>query len=455
MKKAISVLLILTMILSLAACSKKDDPKSEDNSKVTEAPSVTKDAEPSKAAETTPEPTKEATPEPTKEVTPEPTATPTPEPTEEPEPDPDYDEFQVDVELKGLYLCENGWSMTVEPEGSADIISVFGEHTDKSTFGSYHMFWTNYDSQANALVSSQEIYHYMADEMQRDVLETENTFELVADGVIYWVNEDMQFIKVSDDTSENPNYINYDYNYEGGDYGDGFGAEFTLENKEIVDLVGTTFYGVYCQSASDPMVGSLYPYYGDEMSLDTLDEFNCAFLYLGLEEDQGQLCFLEEGMNEDVTWTLEEDEFGTVLLLNGSYSGETYRGRFYWDNEDVRPYVCVRIGEYDLWMSSDPGIVSIAMTEEEALQAIINYINETDESMSRMLENGEYGVALGVATLEDGNIWVWLRSYTGAYKYYYIDPASGETHVTEFAPMMDDAVETPIDESLNAWDYVY
>lgn len=343
MKKAISVLLILIMVMSLAACGKKEDPQPANQA--TEAPTVTK------AAETTPEPTKEPTPEPTEE--------PVPEPTEEPEPDPDYDEFQSDVELEGLYLCENGWSMTVEPEGSADIIFVFGEHTDKDTFGSYHEFWTNYDSKANALVSSSEIYHYVADEMIADVLDTENTFKLVDDGVIYWVNEDMQFLKVSDDTSENPNYIRADYNYEGGDYGDGFGAEFTLEDQNVVDLVGTTFYGVYCQSADDPMVGSLYPYYGDEMSMETMDEFNSAFLIFGVEQDQGQLCFLDDGINEDATWTLDEDEFGTVLVMTGSYTGTEYRGRFYWDNEGQRLYAMVHIGDHDLWLSNDTSIVSL------------------------------------------------------------------------------------------------
>jgi hypothetical protein len=203
------------------------------------------------------------------------------------------------------------------------------------------------------------------------------------------------------------------------------------------------------------MVGSIYPYYGDEMSMETMDEFNAAFLYLSIDGDQGQLCFLELGMNEDITWTLEEDEFGTVLVLNDGYTGESYRGRFYWDDADARLYVCVRIGEYDLWLTCDPRLVSIGLTEEEALQAIINYINETNESLAGMLEEGQYGVAIGVSTEDDESIRVWLRSYTGAYKFYYIDPVSGETHVTEYAPLMDDATEQPIDESLNARSYLY
>ena len=248
-------------------------------------------------------------------------------------------------------------------------------------------------------------------------------------------------------------------NYYGGDYGDGFGAEFMLEDQEFVDVIASTYYGVYCQSADDPMEGFFYPYYGDEMSLETMDEFNAAFLSLGIEEDQGQLCFLEKGMNDDVSWTLGNDEFGTYIYLDDPYTGEVYKGRYYMDLENGRLFVQVRIGEYDLWMTNDTRLISYSsdsykLDEDTALRAIENYLAEYNESMYEMLKNEEYGVADGVYTTEDETIVVWLRTYTGAYVNYYIDPLSGETYVTETSPLTENTVETPLDETLNAWEYV-
>ena len=268
-------------------------------------------------------------------------------------------------------------------------------------------------------------------------------------------------IDEDDDIWDNPFIVSPDDNDygDGGDYGDGFGAEFTLEDQEFIDVIATTYYGVYCQSADDPMVGTYYPYYGDEMSMETMDESNAAFLYLGMEEDQGQLCFLEKGMNEDVTWSLGKDEFGTYILLDDGYTGEVYKGRFYWDYENTRILVMIRIGEYDLWLTNDTRVIadtssSRTMDEETALRAIEKYLAENDESMYEKLQTGDYGTADGVYTDEEnGTIVVWLRTYTGAYRNYYIDPDSGETYVTETSPLTDNSVETPTDETLNAWDY--
>ena len=348
MKKAISVLLIFVMVLALAACGKKEEPKPAEN-KATEAPATTKAAEP------TPEPTKEVTPEPTQEVTPEPTQEVTPEPTTEPEPDPMDDPEPFD-----------------EP-----------------------------------------------------------------------------------DPFDDPGYYS-------GDAGDGFGADFPLETTEFVDLVGSSFFGVYCQSADDPIAGSYYPYYGTEMSLETMDEFDAAFLYLGLEEDDAYLCFLERGINEEVRWSINADEFGNYILLDDAYTGEVYKGRFYWDTENERLFIQVRIGEYDLWLTDDTRLIadsystsSYRMDEVNALEAIERYIAATNEGLYEMIQTGDFGVADGVYTDDKtGEVVVWVRSYTGAYWSYHIDPVSFEAYVTETSPLTDNAVETPTGETLNVLDYV-
>ena len=334
MKKVISVLMILVMIMALAACGKKEDPSDSGNAAVTQAEENKKDTEPTKASEPTPEPTKEVTPEPTL--------------------NPEDDEFYGFGQIyAGVYLCDNGWSLTVEPEGAAAVINVFGEHTDMETFGSYHEFWTNFNKDTMVFSSFNEVYHYVADEMTSDVLDVENTFEVIGDRIL-WINEDMEFVKYSDDTSDNPNYVGG--NYFSGDVGDGFGAEFILEQQETVDVIGTTFYGVYCECWDYSADSFYYPYYGNEMSMDTMDEFNAAFLKLGTEDDLGEFCFLATGINSDVTWSMEDGR----LIMTNINSGDIYEGLFYWDTEGQKMYVCVRVEEYDVWMTADTEIIAPA-----------------------------------------------------------------------------------------------
>ena len=73
MKKVLSILLVLAMVLSLAACTKEETPSNGGNTQTTtDAPATTTEPAKPTADATTPAPTSEAT-------TPEPTAEPTPE----------------------------------------------------------------------------------------------------------------------------------------------------------------------------------------------------------------------------------------------------------------------------------------------------------------------------------------------------------------------------------------
>ncbi len=92
MKKFSALLIILVLVLSLAACGKKNEENkatgTPEPTKEATTPEPTKEATPEPTEEVTPEPTEEVTPEPTEEVTPEPTEEATPEPTEEVTPEP-------------------------------------------------------------------------------------------------------------------------------------------------------------------------------------------------------------------------------------------------------------------------------------------------------------------------------------------------------------------------------
>ncbi len=93
------------------------------------------------------------------------------------------------------------------------------------------------------------------------------------------------------------------------------------------------------------------------------------------------------------------------------------------------------------------------MTEEEALAAVKNYCYEQNPDLKDIEEAGEYVVYWEVEPSVDGRIVVLFRSYTAAETRYYIDPATGETYVTELVPGIIDEEERT-EETLNMKDYM-
>ena len=94
------------------------------------------------------------------------------------------------------------------------------------------------------------------------------------------------------------------------------------------------------------------------------------------------------------------------------------------------------------------------MTKDQALSAVMAFCFEYYRmlNLEQKIADG-YGVDFGPFSDERKDICIWFRSYTGSYEYFYIDPISGYTYVTEFMPLMDEG-EKMTDITLNAWDYV-
>ena len=97
--------------------------------------------------------------------------------------------------------------------------------------------------------------------------------------------------------------------------------------------------------------------------------------------------------------------------------------------------------------------VSETLTEDQALAAIKNYCFKNNPDLQSMVDSGEYDISWEVSTNESGEIVVLYRSYTAAQIRYYIDPASGETYVTELVPGIIDE-EQRTDESFNVKDHL-
>lgn len=92
------------------------------------------------------------------------------------------------------------------------------------------------------------------------------------------------------------------------------------------------------------------------------------------------------------------------------------------------------------------------ITEDRALEAIKNYCYFNFPDVKGMEGSEDYTVYWDVSTNENDQIVVLFRSYTAALIRYYIDPATGETYVTEQVPgIIDDEQRT--DETFNIKDY--
>ena len=93
------------------------------------------------------------------------------------------------------------------------------------------------------------------------------------------------------------------------------------------------------------------------------------------------------------------------------------------------------------------------ISEDQAYNAVINYCKATNPDFDAEINSEGYTEYWDVSTDENGKIVVLYRSYTAAQIRYYVDPASGETYVTEFVPGITDE-EQKTGETFNARDYL-
>ncbi|MCR4587575.1 MAG: hypothetical protein K5682_04130 [Lachnospiraceae bacterium] len=93
------------------------------------------------------------------------------------------------------------------------------------------------------------------------------------------------------------------------------------------------------------------------------------------------------------------------------------------------------------------------ITDSMALDAVKNYCFTMVPDLKEGMEAGTYNVSWEVESSDDTRIVVLYRSYTAAEVRYYIDRATGETHVTEFVSGITEE-EQPTDESFNVRDYL-
>lgn len=94
-----------------------------------------------------------------------------------------------------------------------------------------------------------------------------------------------------------------------------------------------------------------------------------------------------------------------------------------------------------------------ALSSEQALSAVERYCYISNPDLKGIVDAGQYPVSWEVASSSEDEIVILYRSYTGAEVRYYIDPVSGDAHVTEYVSGVT-GEEQPSGETLNVWDYL-
>ena len=88
------------------------------------------------------------------------------------------------------------------------------------------------------------------------------------------------------------------------------------------------------------------------------------------------------------------------------------------------------------------------ITDEEALDAVRNFVASTNPDITSMEDSDDYTVYFEVESSTGEEIVVLFRSYTASQTRFYIDRHTGETEVTELVPGIIDE-ETPTGETFN------
>ena len=94
------------------------------------------------------------------------------------------------------------------------------------------------------------------------------------------------------------------------------------------------------------------------------------------------------------------------------------------------------------------------ITADRAVTAVMRYCLLGNPDLAGAAGSGEYPVYWDISSIDENEIVVVFRSYTGAENRYHIDPLSGQTYVTELVPGIINE-EQRTEESLNAWDYLF
>lgn len=217
----------------------------------------------------------------------------------------------------------------------------------------------------------------------------------------------------------------------GGNSGYSYAPRKGVYYNGNADFAGALYYNTYMSKRDVGELGTDYwvldinfnDLDGDGVPSD--DELQNSGEYVGSSEYHNET-------DKDMT----EDEIKTVISLYESYDMKQITGRM----------------DYSTFLDKLAG-KEVGITGEQALAAIKKYCIEKNADLESIVNSGDYNVYWNIESIDDSDIVVLYRSYTGAQLRYYVDRFSGSTYSKEFVPGITEE-EQWTDEYFNVKDYI-
>ena len=290
------------------------------------------------------------------------------------------------------------------------------------------------DKQEEQYSSYQDLYAHLAklysiqdDKNQFDLIyaDDDDIPEFVVGYAGYWVS----LVAYEDGKAH---YLMNRWPYgAGGNGGYSYAPKKGIYYNGNADHAGAIYYNTYMSKRDEGELGT--DYWVKDINFNDLDgdgwpsedELQASGEYVGSSE-----YYNETG--KDMT----EEEIKAVISLYESYEMKQISGRM----------------DYPTFLDKLAG-KEVGITEEQALAAIKNYCIEQNADLKSMLDSEDYTVYWNVESIDDTDIVVLYRSYTGSQLRYYIDRFSGSTYSKEFVPGITEE-EQWTDEYFNVKDYM-
>ncbi len=217
----------------------------------------------------------------------------------------------------------------------------------------------------------------------------------------------------------------------GGNGGYSYAPKKGIYYNGNADHAGAIYYNTYMSKRDEGELGT--DYWVKDINFNDLDGDGWP------SEDELQVSGEYVGSSEYYNETgkdMTEEEIKAVISLYESYEMKQISGRM----------------DYPTFLDKLAG-KEVGITEEQALAAIKNYCIEQNADLENVVNSGNYTVYWNVESIDDSDIVVLYRSYTGSQLRYYIDRFSGSTYSKEFIPGITEE-EQWTNEYFNVKDYM-
>lgn len=284
-----------------------------------------------------------------------------------------------------------------------------------------------YNSYQDLYTHLAKVYSIQDDKNQFDLIyaDADDIPEFVVGYTGYWVS------LVAYENGK-AHYLMNSWSYgAGGNGGYSYAPKKGIYYNGNADLAGAIYYNTYMSKRDEGELGT--DYWVKDINFNDLDgdgwpsedELNTSGEYVGSSEYHNET-------GNDMT----EDEIKEVISLYESYEMKQISGRM----------------DYPTFLDKLAG-KEVGITEEQALVAIKNYCLEQNTDLENIVNSGNYTVYWNVESIDDADIVVLYRSYTGSQLRYYIDRFSGSTYSKEFVPGITEE-EQWTNEYFNVKDYM-